>query len=211
MGSSQTCASAGPAAVGSADDESKGVSRAMNNPEQAGQPSSRSIRARSIVPENPNYERPRPVPAIFWAGLTCGWLDLTAALLTWGLQGVSPVRLLQAIASGLLGLQSFRGGWPTALLGVLCHFFIAYSVATLFYLASRKLKFMTRHAIFSGLAYGVAVYLVMYWIVIPLSRLQPAPLSLARNATAIVTHIVCVGLPISLVVRRYSAQSPEPL
>jgi len=44
----------------------------------------------------------------------------------------------------------------------------------------------------------------MYWIVIPLSRLQPMPFSISRTTLAIVTHMVCVGLPISLVVRKFS-------
>jgi hypothetical protein len=146
----------------------------------------------------------RALPAIFWAGLACGVLDIAAAFLTWALRGVSPYRILQAIASGLLGPASFRGGWPTAALGAACHFFIAFSVATVFYFASRKLRFLAQHAILSGCAYGIAVYLVMYRVVLPLSRLQPAPFSLSRTAVAIVTHMFCVGLPISLLVRRLS-------
>jgi uncharacterized membrane protein YagU involved in acid resistance len=142
--------------------------------------------------------------AVFWAGLACGVLDITSAFINWGLQGVPPSRLLQGIASGLLGTEAFHGGWQTVLLGACCHFFIAFSAAAVFYAASRKLKFMTQHAIYSGIAYGVAVYLVMYWIVMPLSRLHQAPLTLTRSVVAIVTHMVCVGLPISLMVRKFS-------
>ena len=146
----------------------------------------------------------RPVHAIFWAGTACGVLDITAAFITWGVQGVSPFRLLRAIASGLLGPEAFGGGWQTSLLGAFFHFFIAFSAAAVFYAASRRMKFLTQHAALSGIAYGVAVYLLMYWIVIPLSRLQPMPFSISRTMLAIVTHMVCVGLPISLVVRKFS-------
>ena len=83
-----------------------------------------------------------------------------------GPQGVKPIRILQGIASGLLGAKSFTGGWETAALGAVLHFFIAFSAATVFYLSSRKLTFMTHRPVPSGIAYGVAVYLVMYWVVI---------------------------------------------
>jgi hypothetical protein len=179
-------------------------STVMNNLEQAGRLDSASIRVSPTVQQHSNQQEASAASVIFRAGLACGVLDITAAFVTWSLRGVSPYRLLQAIASGLLGVQAFRGGGPTALLGAALHFFIAFSVATVFYAASRKLKLMTQHAIRSGFAFGIAVYLVMYLIVMPLSRIQPTPFSLSRTVIAIVTHMFCVGLPISLTVRRLS-------
>ena len=146
----------------------------------------------------------RAFPAIFWAGALSGALDLTAAFITWAPRGVTPVDILHSIAGGILGPKSFSGGWKTAALGAVCHFLIAFSAAAVFYAASRKLAFMTRHSLASGSLYGVAVYLVMYWIVKPLSRVHPLPFTWSATVLAIITHIVCVGTPISLVVRRYS-------
>jgi hypothetical protein len=137
---------------------------------------------------------------VFWAGLVCGALDITAAFVTWAPQGVRPGRVLQGIASGLLGPRSFALGWPTALLGGALHYFIAFSAATLFYLASRRISFLADWPILSGPLYGVAVYAVMYWIVIPLSHLHPRPFSWTATVIAILTHMVCVGLPIAIVV-----------
>lgn len=142
--------------------------------------------------------------AVFFAGLLAGMLDITAAFITWAPQGVPPLRILQGIASGLLGPQAFKEGMQTALLGGALHFLIALSAAAVFYAASRRIDFMTRRPILSGVLYGVCVYLVMYWIVMPLSRFHPAQ-TLTRSIVAIVTHMVCVGLPISLMVRRCSA------
>jgi hypothetical protein len=176
---------------------------------QAGPLNPASLRVRPIVQEAANENKLQATSVIFRAAVACGVLDLTAAFLTWLPRGVSPYRLLQAIASGLLGVKAFHGGWPTAILGAALHFFIAFSVATVFYIASQKLKVMTRHAILSGFAFGIAVYVVMYWIVLPLSRIQPMPFSLSRTAIAVVTHMFCVGLPISLIIRRYTA-SPLP-
>jgi uncharacterized membrane protein YagU involved in acid resistance len=147
--------------------------------------------------------------AIFWAGLIAGVMDITAAFVTWAPQGVSPIRILQGIASGLLGAKAFAGGWKTAALGLVCHFFIAFSAATVFYVASRKITFMTRRPIVSGILYGVVVYVVMYWIVMPLSNLHKRPFSWLATLIAIVTHMVCVGTPISLVINQYSKHSPS--
>lgn len=141
---------------------------------------------------------------ILRAGLLCGVLDITAAFVTWAPKGVPPEMLLQAIASGLLGEKSFDGRWETAALGGALHFLIAFSAAAVFYAASRTLTFMTSRPVLAGIAYGMAVYLFMDWIVMPLSNLHRRPFSASAALIAILTHMVCVGLPISLVVSRYS-------
>jgi uncharacterized membrane protein YagU involved in acid resistance len=184
--------------------KSLGGTPTVNNLNHASQLNSAAIPVSSIPHGQATMQSSRGIPAIFWAGLICGVMDITVAFVNWSLRGVRPARLLQGIASGLLGPQSFRGGWPTVLLGAACHFFIAFSAAAVFYFASRKLAFLTHHGIVSGIAYGVSVYLVMYWIVMPLSRLVRAPFSLPQTLLAIVTHMLCVGLPISLTIRRYS-------
>jgi hypothetical protein len=73
-----------------------------------------------------NHEKSLALPAVFWAGLLCGAMDITAAFVTWAPQGVKPIIILQGIASGLLGAKSFAGGWETAALGAALHFFIAF-------------------------------------------------------------------------------------
>jgi hypothetical protein len=142
--------------------------------------------------------------AIGWAGLACGVLDITAAFLTWGFRGVRPDRLLQGIATGLLGTAALNGGWLTALLGACCHFLVAFTAATVFYLASRLLPILVERPFVFGPLYGIAVYGVMYWVVIPLSRSLARPFSWSATILAVVTHIVCVGTPIALAVRHYS-------
>jgi uncharacterized membrane protein len=173
----------------------------MSNLDQAQHLEPGAIRIRPAMQGEIASGVSRALPAIFRAGLICGILDITTAFTNWAIHGVGPVRILHAIASGLLGTKAFDGGWPTAVLGAACHFFIAFSAAAVFFVASRKLKFMTQHAFPSGIAYGVAVYLVMYWIVIPLSRIQQLPFSLSRTIIAILTHMFCVGLPISQIIR----------
>ncbi len=143
--------------------------------------------------------------AIFWGGLACGILDITQAFTAWGLQnGVKPVSILQHIASGLLGPRSFQGGAKTAALGAVLHFFIAFTAAAVYYAASRWLPFMTNQAVLSGLLYGEAVFLFMYFVVVPLSAATKSPFTMATLITGPIGHMFLVGLPIALAVRRYS-------
>src|SRR3954469_11492831 len=142
--------------------------------------------------------------AILAAGLICGTMDITAALTVYGSMGVKPMRLLQGVCSGLLGPAAFQGGVPTAALGLLCHFVVAFGAATVFYLASRKLRFLTQHAVISGIAYAVVVYFFMQNVVVPLSRAAHRPFALKMMVIGMPFHIVCVGLPISLSVRKFS-------
>ena len=130
-------------------------------------------------------------------------MDITAAFVTWWPKGVKPPRLLQGVAAGWLGPKAFNGGIATAALGLAFHFLIAFTAATVFYLASRQLTFMINRPIVSGVLYGIAVYLVMYWIVMPLSNFHGTK-TVTSSIIAIITHIVCVGLPISLVIHRFS-------
>src|SRR5690242_18055009 len=145
-----------------------------------------------------------PIKGLLLGGLLCGILDISSAIIISLVGHRSPVRMLQGIASGLLGPRSFNGGSTTAALGLFLHFVIAFSAATVFFLASRKLAFLTRHPVISGLLYGICVYIVMYWIVVPLSAIHRHPTSLSAIPLPVLVHMFCVGLPISLGVWWYS-------
>ncbi len=142
--------------------------------------------------------------AILWGGFACGVLDITAALVVYGFLGAKPVRLLQGIAGGLLGPRTFDGGLVTALLGLVCHFVIAFSAAAVYFAASRRVPFLVQHAVVSGALYGVGVYFFMNRIVVPLSLATKYPFSFKMMLIGVVIHIFCVGLPISIATRRYS-------
>jgi uncharacterized membrane protein YagU involved in acid resistance len=148
-------------------------------------------------------KRSRALPTIALAGLIAGILDITSAFVIAGIKGTGSLRMLQGIASGLLGQRSFEGGMATAGLGLAIHFLIAFTAAAVFYTASRKFSSLTQHAVLSGLLYGIAVYIFMYWIVVPLA-FPTARHSTSRDVTAVIVHIVLIGLPIALVVRRFS-------
>jgi hypothetical protein len=148
---------------------------------------------------------------ILLGGLIAGVLDITAAVVTTLVRGGRPARMLQSIAGGVLGAASFQGGLKTAALGLVLHFVIAFGATAVYYAASRKLTFLIRQPIISGLLYGVAVYFFMNLVVLPLSAV-PFKVSFRPSllVTGLIVHMLCVGLPIALVVRRYSKMELRP-
>lgn len=152
--------------------------------------------------------RSTPAAAILTGGVIAGILDLTYAFVNSGLVGVSPLRVSQAIASGLIGPQSYRGGAQTAALGVALHFLIAIVAAAVFYAASRRIGFLTHHAVASGIAFGIAVYLFMNLVVLPLSAFR-ARYSVTSVVGGLLIHMFGVGLPIALAVRRFAGREAQ--
>jgi hypothetical protein len=149
-------------------------------------------------------QSPNALLGILWGGLLCGVLDITAALVIYGSMGAKPLRLLQGIAGGLLGPRTYSGGVSTAVLGLFCHFLIAFSAAAVFVTASRVEPFLVRYAVLSGALYGTTVYFFMNRVVVPLSAAAKLPFSFKMMVIGVVIHIFCVGLPIALAARRFA-------
>ena len=144
------------------------------------------------------------IRAIAFGGLVAGTLDiLDAFVFSYARGGVSPLRVLQAIASGWLGRSSYEGGLPTAALGLGLHFFIATAAAAVFVTASRFLPVLLRRPVQLGLAYGVAVYVVMNHVVLPLSAFRTGPFAWPGFINGVLIHALGVGLPIALIARRH--------
>ena len=146
----------------------------------------------------------RPISAVLAGGLSAGVLDIVAACTVYGLRGVSPVRILQSIASGLLGAEAFQGGTRTAVLGLLLHFFIAGVAACVYYLGSVWMPILARRPLALGACYGIGVYAFMNFVVLPLSAVPKRPFSPGLAVIMVVIHMVCVGIPIALAVRRFA-------
>jgi hypothetical protein len=151
--------------------------------------------------------------AILWGWLSCGILDITSAIIISITSGSTPVRMLQGVASAVLGPRSFELGLATAALGLVMHFCVALTATAIFYWWSRRIPAMVEHPVVSGILFGVFWLLVMYRGVIPLlAFLRPLYLDLAsapkRPLPAlwplpILVHMTCVGLPIALSVSRF--------
>jgi hypothetical protein len=142
-------------------------------------------------------------------------LDIIEPIIFSALRGGAPIRVLQAVASGVLGRASYSGGVPAALLGAGLHLFIASVVVIVYWLASRRVPVLTRRPLVCGALYGLAVYAVMTWVVIPMSaiggglRMPALPMLL----NGLFAHLFCVGIPAALFARaasRDAAARVEP-
>lgn len=138
------------------------------------------------------------------AGALAAALDLLFAFVWYGVRnGISPLRILQTIGSGILGPASFDGGLASAALGFFCHFFILIVAAWWFFMAAKRMPQLTRHAFMAGIAYGIAIYLVMNFVVVPLSNAPHFKRSAINTIAELGSHLFFVGLSISWLVRRY--------
>lgn len=143
--------------------------------------------------------RKKATLAIGVGGLVAGSVDLTQACLLFGWD------IPLSIAGGLLGSRAFHGGAGIYALGVLLHFFIAFSFAAFYYAMSRRLTFLREHWVVCGLIYGAGIEEVMSLVVLPLSALHArGPYELHDLIQGLLVHMVVMGLPIAFSVRRFA-------
>jgi len=150
-----------------------------------------------------------PIKGMLQGGLVAGILDGLDAVIYFGLaSGAKPAGIFRYIAGGLLGLETARhGGWATALLGLCLHFLIAFGASATYCAASLRLPGLRRRPLLWGPMFGVAVYLFMDFVVVPLSMLPPSShwSSAAVFSDEILIHMFGIGLPIAW----FASRSPE--
>jgi uncharacterized membrane protein YagU involved in acid resistance len=154
----------------------------------------------------PTPSTPR-IPSLARAIASCvliaGTLDIADALLFYGLRGTPPQRLLQVIASGLLGPSALHLGLSGAFLGLAIHYSITCAWATLFILVSLRYPALRRRPGLTGPLYGLLIYLVMNFVVLPHTRVVGHPVfKLSVTLNAIAALVLCMGLPIAIISRR---------
>ena len=110
--------------------------------------------------------------AILLGGLIAGTLDIGAGAL---INGRNPLVILLVIASGLLGKASFQGGLPAALLGLVLQWLMSLVISAIFVLLSNRVPELKQHWSAAGLAYGVGIFVVMNYLVVPLSEIGRLP------------------------------------
>jgi len=143
--------------------------------------------------------------AVLVGGLVGGALDILFAISFAAYNGIPAMRLLQSVASGLLGSDAYSGGTPTAALGLTLHFAMAIAFAGAFVLASRRLPLLVRRPYLFGGLFGVGVFLFMRFVVLPWSAF-PHPVSFRPLATTLdlLSHVFLFGIPIALAARAAS-------
>ncbi|HEY6292442.1 MAG TPA: hypothetical protein VI455_12905 [Terriglobia bacterium] len=156
--------------------------------------------------------QPGAFSAILRIGFVAGTLDITENLIFNHFRGITARMVFQYIASGLIGMRSFQGGSASVALGVVLHYLIALTWTGMFYGASRRLAILSRRPVICGLLYGAFVYLFMNLVVLPLSGVPHvrSSMTIASRISGVLAVLLCIGLTISLLVRRHSRLTSRP-
>jgi hypothetical protein len=138
-------------------------------------------------------------------GLIIGLLHLLVQVgLVYGLILKSPfIGSLQYVASGVMGDAAFAGGLATALLGFVLEFVLTIIIAGVFILSADRIPFLRRNVIPGSLLYGFGVFIVMNFVVLPLSAAAvspPPPMWLLIEI--VLEHMLLIGLPLGILVQR---------
>jgi uncharacterized membrane protein YagU involved in acid resistance len=141
--------------------------------------------------------------AILLGGFIAGTIDIFAASL---INHINVVVILHSIASGLLGKNSFYGGWTSAAIGLALQWAMALIIAAIYVFASRSIPALTRYWIWGGLAYGVGIYFVMNFVVVPLSA---APFKNHHLVTPKAAEDMIAMLLFGLIVAFFARRSVE--
>jgi uncharacterized membrane protein YagU involved in acid resistance len=142
---------------------------------------------------------------IILGGLVAGVLDIAAVFAFWATNGVSPFTILQSIASARFGAASFDHGTGSALIGLFLHFAVSFVFAAGYVVAASRAPILRARPVVFGLVLGLVAYLVMTFMVVPLSNATfgaswpPPALNLA---VSLFIHLALFGLPIALVTSR---------
>lgn len=141
--------------------------------------------------------------AVLFGGSLGGALDILFAISFAGFYGVGPVRVLQTVASGLLGDAAFAGGMPAAITGFACHFLLSWLWAALFVAAALRYRALVRRPLVTAIVFGIVVFLAMRLIVLPLSA-YPRPVRFPPLASALdlASHMFLFAWPIAWAARR---------
>jgi hypothetical protein len=141
---------------------------------------------------------PATFRAILTAGFIAGTIDIGAACV---INSVGPVVILKAIASGVLGPASFRGGAGVAALGLALQWLMSWIIAAIYILAATNRAIMRSRWIPSGLAYGAVVFVVMNYVVVPLSAVGHRPSFTATTFVGNLLAMFLFGLIVASVTR----------
>jgi hypothetical protein len=169
---------------------------------QAGVMRQRTFRTTDVFKISPGTLR-----KILIAGFIAGTIDVGAACV---INSLGPVVILKAIAAGILGPASFRGGAAVAALGLILQWLMSWDIAAVYLVAAANMPILRARWILSGLAYGMVVFIVMNFIVMPLSAVGHFPTFTVIRAVGNLLAMFLFGLIISYFGSRAPRQDPAP-
>jgi hypothetical protein len=154
------------------------------------------------IPASPTHPQLAGLGLVLAGGLVGGAGDLAFAFLFYAPAGATPIRILQGIASGVLGPASFQMGLESAALGAFFHFFISLCAAAIYYFASLRFSFLTRRMLISAIVFGILVFLTMRLAVLPLSAAKSGHMKISSIIGELCSHMFLFAIPIAYAARR---------
>jgi hypothetical protein len=150
----------------------------------------------------------RPRPWLLLAAAAAAILDLGFAVLFWAAEGVPASRVLQSIATWLLGRTAYEGGVATAVLGSVLYLGLMWAMAALYRELSRAFPRLLRQPVRFGLIYGAVMYGLVFHILVPLfTAAGPASQRPDWIVACIAAYMVLVGLPCAWAARRLASEA----
>jgi uncharacterized membrane protein YagU involved in acid resistance len=84
------------------------------------------------------------------------------------------------------------------------HFTLMLAMVAIYVLVAWRRPILDRQWVVTGLLYGLVLWLVMYWIVLPWRFGAPLPSDPAAIVRQLISHCLLTGLPIAWITARAS-------
>ena len=153
--------------------------------------------------------RSNSTKTILTAGIAAAFLDIIGAIIVYAaiLNVTTAQKVLQSVAAGALGNKAYQGGWPTAMTGLVCHFFIAICFAAFYYFIHSYWTKIFSNKWVAGLVYGCFVWAVMNLLVLPLATGKTFTFNPQLFSYGIGLIIFLVGVPVSVITHEMKKQA----
>ncbi len=149
--------------------------------------------------------------SVLKTGILVGSFDILAAFILVLIRTgkLQVFNILKFIASGIFGKDASEGGLKMVTIGLVIHYTIAFLFTGLFFWLYPKMNLGAKNKWITGIIYGILVWFVMNRLVLPLSNVVHRPFSLSNALINIGILIICIGIPLSLLARRFYRLSPH--
>ena len=138
---------------------------------------------------------------IVWATLVAGTLDILSAFVWTLIAGGNPANVLPSVASGPFG-DAIKDSSLAAPLGLTVHFAIMLVMVAVYVAVAARIPALKRQWPLAGILYGLLLWFVMYWVVLPLRFGIPHPSEAAAITRQLISHVLLVGIPIACITAR---------
>ena len=145
------------------------------------------------------------VRAVIIATVVAGTLDILSAFVYAIMANGTPLGVLRGVGSAVVDRDAFANPYILPAIGLALHFAIMLVMAAVYVLVASRVALLNRLSVLSGVGYGLVLWGVMYWVILPQRWPTMFPvdprLDLKGFGEDLFSHIVLVGIPIALVAK----------